>query len=215
MHRREENLSILNIQENMEQGKSQTWLYYAQQLVRKYGFDYVAKSDSDSIWNIPMMLDFLGTHLPPKPYNQGILAGKPCDKLWWRNWRQSPTRYEPAEKQAKEGYLRERYGDMGRWQLIFHLYALGQFYVMSADLVDTVVEEASTGRHGTYIEDIEDHDVSTMAFHSAKPVHFILLSKMDMQFWEHGIKISNRQKWKEAWEKAKVRLSNYYLTTRH
>lgn len=202
-----QDMSFLNIKENMEDGKSQTWFYLAQQLIQEFQFDYAAKSDSDSILNLSLFFEFSAKHLPPAPYNQGIIAGKPCDKLWWRNWRTSPTKYPPHEKKAKEGFLRERYGNMGRWTLIFHLYALGQFYLFSPDLVDTIVEEAASGNATIYIEGVEDHDITTMAFRSNKPIHFIFLSKEDMQFWDHGTKITKREKWESLWKKAKEDLS--------
>jgi hypothetical protein len=87
------------------------------------------------------VFDFSARHLPPAPYNQ---AGKPCEKSWWRNWRQSPTKYQPDEKQGRflAGTIWEMICSM--WSFIIHLYALGQFYHLSPDLVDTVVEEASS-----------------------------------------------------------------------
>jgi hypothetical protein len=107
-------MTVLNIRENMEEGKSQTWIYRAQQLMRDHRFDYVAKCDSDSVLDLVLLFQFSDEYLPPPPYNRGIIAGKPCDKLWWRMWRKSPTSYPPEEKKAKEGFLRERYGKASR-----------------------------------------------------------------------------------------------------
>jgi len=194
-------MTVLNIRENMEDGKSQTWFYYA----HSFGFDYVAKSDTDTIWNIPLMQRFLAEVLPPAPYNRGILAGRPMDKLWWGKWRKSPTDYDEKERQAKEGYLQERYGDPGRLNLVFHLYPFGEFYLLSNDLVETVIEQSRT--NATYLEYAEDHDVATMAFHSTRPVQFIFLSSQDMMFWDHGTKIKKeRRKWERKWKRAKEEL---------
>ena len=204
-----DDMTFLNIRENMKEGKSQTWLYRAQQLVRRYDFDYVGKCDSDSVLDLVRLLQFSDENLPPKPYNKGTIVGKPCDKLWWNMWRKSPARYSPEEKNAKEGFLRDRYGKVSRFNLIFHIYALGQFYMLSPDLVDTVVREASSQRHKTYMEGNEDHDISTMAFHSRNPIRFIFLSEIDMQFWLHPVKLkkNTRRDWERTWKEAQKNLT--------
>ena len=97
----------------------------------------------------------------------------------------------------KEGFLANRY----ETQDTFHLYAAGQLYILSADLVDAVVHEAATGHHKTYIENVEDHDISTMAFHSNASMHFVFISKSDMQFWQHPVKNKpNRPRFRSNWE---------------
>jgi hypothetical protein len=73
--------------------------------------------------------------------------------------------------------------------------------------VDTVVHEASTQHHIPYLEGIEDHDISTMALHSRKPIHFIFMSTFDMQFWEHGVKLTDRGSWERTWTKARDQLA--------
>ena len=206
-------MTLLNIRENMEEGKSQTWLFRAQQLVADYHFDYVAKSDSDSLLDVPKLLDFVDQYLPPAPYNKAILAGKPCDKLWWGNWRTSPLDYPHEEQEAKESYLRERYRFLPRHNTPFHPYAIGQFYLLSPDLVDTVVQEASSEKHKGYMEGAEDHDISAMAFRSTRPIHFIFLSETDMQFWEHDVKLTPdskrvRRSWRRKWNRAKQELDD-------
>ena len=204
-----DDMTFLNIQENMKEGKSQTWLYRAQQLIERYDFDYVGKCDSDSVLDLVRLLEFTDEYLPPKPYNIGTIVGKPCDKLWWKMWRKSPARYSPDEKKAKEGFLRDRYGKVSRFNLIFHIYALGQFYMLSPDLVDVVVHEASTQQHKAYIEGNEDHDISTMAFHSRNPIRFVFLSELDMQFWQHPVKLkkNTRSNWERTWKQAEENLT--------
>jgi len=202
-----DDITVLNIRENVNQGKSQTWLYYAQSLQRKYNFDYIAKADSDSVWDVPKLLNFLqSNHVPPAPFNTGIIVGRPLDKLWWHHWKQGPEDYEHNLRERKEGFFMENYGRVTGKRFIFHLYAQGGFYWLSPDLVDVVIEEASSGRHNGYIEGNEDHDISTMAFHTETPVHFIMLSQMEYLFYHHPVKLRNRERWETKWEEAKERL---------
>ena len=68
----------------MNQGKSQTFLYFASTLMDKYdGIDYAMKCDADSILHLHVFFTFAYHHLPPKPYNTGIYAGAIRDKITW------------------------------------------------------------------------------------------------------------------------------------
>jgi hypothetical protein len=82
----------------MNQGKSQTWLKYAAQILKAYDIDYVAKSDSDTLLFLDKMMDFMDENLPPAPYNRNILAGSVVDKWWW--WE---TDLHSSEKKEKKG----------------------------------------------------------------------------------------------------------------
>jgi hypothetical protein len=44
--------TILNIRENMNEGKSPTWFNYGASVAEEYGIEYVAKCDEDSILNL-------------------------------------------------------------------------------------------------------------------------------------------------------------------
>lgn len=53
---REDDVTYLNIKENMNDGKTPTWFKYGAQLSPKYGpptFDYIAKLDSDTLISLP------------------------------------------------------------------------------------------------------------------------------------------------------------------
>jgi hypothetical protein len=68
----------------MNEGKSQTYLYYASTLMDKYsGIDYAMKCDADSILHLHDFLKFAHLHLPPKPYNTGVYVGALRDKAYW------------------------------------------------------------------------------------------------------------------------------------
>jgi hypothetical protein len=71
----------------MNQGKSQTFLYFASTIMDKYsgiyGIDYAIKCDADSMLHLHVLLKFAREHLPPKPYNTGIYVGALRDKAYW------------------------------------------------------------------------------------------------------------------------------------
>eukprot|EP00592_Proboscia_alata_P027373 CAMPEP_0194445314 /NCGR_PEP_ID=MMETSP0176-20130528/127786_1 /TAXON_ID=216777 /ORGANISM="Proboscia alata, Strain PI-D3" /LENGTH=371 /DNA_ID=CAMNT_0039271847 /DNA_START=683 /DNA_END=1799 /DNA_ORIENTATION=- len=198
-------MTLLNIKENLEGGKSQTFFYFAQTVIDH--FDYVAKCDSDSLLDLLMMFDFLDNTLPRPPQNIGIIAGAPFSKGWWE-----PTTKERKldkstmreKRKAEEGFLQARYGNYMNKDTVFHIYPRGEFYMFSADLVHVVVNEVRSGSFREYCVGVEDHDIGTMAQHSPNPIRFIFLSSMDKIFWDHPVKIKNRDwivKWDSAIEK--------------
>lgn len=67
----------LNIRENMEDGKSSTYLKYGASLAREYGIDYVGKLDDDSVLAPKELFQLLVEELPPAPYNTRIYGGPP------------------------------------------------------------------------------------------------------------------------------------------
>jgi hypothetical protein len=76
-------MTYLNIRENMEDGKSQSWLKYAAHVAEIYGVTYVGKMDEDSILKRETLFEFISARLPPPPYNQGLLAGVMAAKSGW------------------------------------------------------------------------------------------------------------------------------------
>jgi hypothetical protein len=75
----------LNIRENVNEGKAQTWLRYASQVAKEYEFDYVAKCEAASFLDIPSYFRFSDRRLLPAPYNRGVFAGAMRDKRFWKN----------------------------------------------------------------------------------------------------------------------------------
>mmetsp|Transcript_26398 Transcript_26398/g.30393 ORF Transcript_26398/g.30393 Transcript_26398/m.30393 type:complete len:385 (+) Transcript_26398:134-1288(+) len=194
-------MTLLNIKENLEGGKSQTFFYLAQEVL--HHFDYVAKCDSDSVLDLLVMFDFLDNNLPRPPHNLGIIVGAPYNKQWWKTnskLNEDTIRYK---RNAEESYLQDRYGN-NNMKDIFHIYPRGEFYMLSADLVHVVLNEVRSGNYMEYSVGVEDHDIGTMAQHSPNPIRFIFLSSMDKIFWDHPVKIKNRDwivKWDSAIEK--------------
>ena len=187
-------VTFLNIRENMNEGKSQTWFKYATTIMEQYDVDYAGKIDSDSLPYLDKFFHWAYVYLPPPPFNSGILAGVPIDKFGW-----STRSKQVMEEDDNEMFFKSLYGK------VIHLYAAGQCYIMSRDLAETIVLEAP--RSQAYQEGHEDHDVSAMAFRSSKPISFHFLT-IQQQFWRHPVKRSKKRKkmWRTLWHNEHVRL---------
>lgn len=68
----EPDLTLLNIRENMNAGKTPSWFHYASTLS---GIDYVGKSDSDALMSIPRLLEFVNQDLPPSRPDPRVYGG--------------------------------------------------------------------------------------------------------------------------------------------
>ena len=199
-----EDYVVLNIQENMNKGKSQTWFYFASTIMNEteLNFDYVGKMDTDSMPYLDKYFDFAENHLLSSPYNLRTMVGLFTDKAWW-------TKNNKIERQKNELFFTEYYTGNSNGNLAgMHVYPGGQLYILSKDLVSGVVAVAQLSASGSakyvYSEGIEDHDIAAMAYISAegKPMNLVQLSSSSV-FWRHGVK---RKKgayrikfWKEIW----------------
>jgi hypothetical protein len=180
----EHDVTLLNIAENMNDGKSPTFLAFANEVMIEYEssttpIDYAMKLDADAILHYHDFLMFIDQHLPPAPYATNIFVGALRDKAGWPKDIHPPTdmaRFESFWGNEFEGV---------------HLYLAGQTYILSRDLCQFVVEEAPFADKrigpGGYLEGHEDHDVSAMAWHSPTPLHVITIGK-SQRFWEHPVK---------------------------
>ena len=187
----EPDMTLLNIRENMEDGKSQTWFNYAAQVARSLDIDYIAKCDADALLHLHEFFVWAYTNLPPAPYNRGMYAGALRDKAYW------PKRDDPDDLDRFEGYW-------GKYFQGVHIYIAGQLYILSTDLAEFVGEEARRmGGNCTYCEHIEDHDISAMAFHSENPVKWTAVGR-NMRFWEHPVK--GEPRWRRILAREEARM---------
>jgi hypothetical protein len=108
----EADIVLLNIQENMEEGKSQTYLKYATTIIDDHlYFDYVAKTDSDTLIFTERFLNHEIQRLPSFPHNVRVYGG--CNLV-----------------------SQNRYGDIQG-----SIYFAGSLYFMSADLARYVTSK--------------------------------------------------------------------------
>lgn len=72
----EPDIAVLNIQENMKEGKSQTYFKYATTIIDEHlYFDYIAKADSDTIIYPDRLLNNEVNKLPAFPENVRVYGG--------------------------------------------------------------------------------------------------------------------------------------------
>lgn len=63
--------------ENMETGKSPTYLKFAAEIGKEYGIDYISKIDDDSVISPHLLFQFIDDDLPIAPYNRRLYGGSP------------------------------------------------------------------------------------------------------------------------------------------
>ena len=73
----EDDCTYLNVIENMEDGKSPTYLKFGANIANQYGIDYILKTDDDSVISFNAVFDWIDSELPPSPYNRRIYGGAP------------------------------------------------------------------------------------------------------------------------------------------
>jgi hypothetical protein len=160
---------FLNIVENMNDGKTATFIYWASKFAKKWDIPFVAKCDDDTFLDIELLLDFMQSDLPPIPISSkkpSVMAGY----LWHKK-----VPWHPSTDQS--------FWEL-QFYLGFHMYLMGGFFLLSADLAEEATVEAhyyrqaisqintravlgklsSSEAHG-YLEGIEDHDTISMAIH--------------------------------------------------
>jgi Galactosyltransferase len=186
----EPDMTLLNIRENMNEGKSQTWMYYGATIAEEYDLDYVAKCDADSIFHLHEFFHFAYKNMPPAPYNSMMYIGALRDKAYW------PKHATEKERIQFESYFGMNYDGV-------HLYIAGQLYILATDLAKYVGKEA-LANNCSYCEGHEDHDISAMAFHSPEPIKMVVIGRSH-RFWEHPVK--GEPRWKRILAREQARMS--------
>ena len=202
-------ITLLNIRENMNDGKSQSWFAYTSTILTQEqdnDFDYIAKWDEDTILLLTEYFQFVYTNLPSRsPYNSMILVGTPFDKAHWDQTNQTETDRERVESLYETLYNR------------VHVYMGGQLYIMSIDLAQSITQEAILN-HCSYCEGVEDHDIASMAFHATSkstgsgdtkddavlPLIKLIFVGQHQLFWEHPIKTNDE--WEVIWQRERQRI---------
>lgn len=173
----------------MEDGKSQSWLAYAGCLMKEYGIDYVVKTDTDSVPLLDKYFQYANHNLPPAT-NVSLLAGHFIPKETWRDY--------SARKERK---FRRNYSA--------HIYAEGQWYLLSKQLAASTVAYASTEKDMSYLEYVEDHDISTQAFLSSPSIHLNSIG-VNNKHWIHPVKQRKRAIFRNTWERELKRTAEIF-----
>jgi hypothetical protein len=156
----EDDLVYLNIRENLEDGKSQTFFKYASILSKEIPFDYIGKIDSDTLLFVPEFLNFAALNLPQRPDNRLVYGGNThlktaCDKDEIDSTHPCP------------------------FKLVGDHYFGGAFYWMSPDLAEFITSDA-VPRDKLSIRH-EDADIGNFVFsyplvHKSSSIHSVKVS---------------------------------------
>jgi hypothetical protein len=160
----ESDVVLLNIRENMKQGKSQTYLKYATTIIDEHVyFDYVAKTDSDTIIFPEQFLNHEISRLPSFPENIRVYVG--CNLV-----------------------SRNEYGDIKG-----SIYFSGALYLMSVDLARYVTsEQCDRKRIAVNSEDqsmgnfVHSHPLPLHRFKMAYPPAFGQRRRGKDDVWDHS-----------------------------
>jgi len=176
----EEDCTYLNIRENMNNGKSPTYIKFAASIANHYRLDYIAKIDDDTVISIPLLLEFIDS-LPPWPHNIRIYGGLMV--LAHKRARKVPKSSTTAAAASKEE------------SMISNLYGQGQFYYMSRDLAHYIgYEMPAESWHQLNIK-VEDGTIG--AYIATHPRPITLINNYLKVFWYHPAK--ELSKFKTAW----------------
>jgi hypothetical protein len=144
----ERDIVHLNIRENMEDGKSPTWFKYATSTVidNHYYFDYVGKTDTDTLIFPNYLLDTTLKQFPTFPDNIRVYGGQYRQKYEW-----SPRRVGP-------------------------IYMGGHLYWMSTDLARFVTSPEMLDRRVSVDWGIEDFSMGNFVHSHPLPIRRISIS---------------------------------------
>jgi Galactosyltransferase len=162
-------LTILNIRENMNDGKTPSWFYYASLIVGS-DIDYVAKIDLDTFISIPILLNMVNDELP------------------MRNTLSSPSIY---------GGVMMDYFACGGIKLNKQcrpikkkLFMSGQFYFISYD----IVQDTSLWKQ-TIVRRFEDLDFGIRVWKYRRSLKAFTFNKYN--FWIHYVK--DEHEWRKTY----------------
>ena len=207
-------ITLLNIKENMNDGKSITWFAYASTLIRKKLNDsipYIVKTDDDTLVKIPELLNYMDTEIQPyanKATNLYLGYGSSkCPKLSKKRLRQELSKKVSPLLRLCGGFSANNF------------FAQGGFYLMSTNIAKYVSSLTKEYRNQIdYGEKNEDMQMakyvysfgSNTTFHSdttnadnyyenyQKPIVYFTNDITKHQLWEHPLKESSH--YLQAWE---------------
>jgi hypothetical protein len=182
-------VTILNIRENMNNGKTPTFFYFALQVMRQFPNDihYAMKCDSDAMLRLTSFLQFVDTELPILPNiaatssssSISLTSASMNDPLLSLPPMSAPAvligslRHKSLWEVKGTPELRRQYE--GLWDAEYyngvHLYLAGQCYAMSTRALELLVDETrrqplppvgvNFSLTSDYYEGHEDHDTSS------------------------------------------------------
>jgi hypothetical protein len=189
----EDDVTYLNLQENMEYGKSPSWFLYANTLVDDLGVDFIAKVDSDTLVFPNRFLDEFATFLPTKNHSYAIHNA---------TRRQGPHHPTTSELRVYGGIPNDSIGCGGLRrphcaQMGGKTYMQGQLHFLSADLSRYVTSMPRDLRRQLFVP-IEDLCTAKYVHSHSKPILEAVVSPQQ-HLWEHGKHIKDPQSYERRW----------------
>ena len=175
-----DDIVFLNLKENMNDGKSQSWFLYAMQLAseRSMIFDYIAKMDSDTLFLPDVFMDTCFPHLPMFPNNAQIFGGSRM--------------------------IVKKDGDA--IDLLAPHYYQGSFYMLSWDMAQFITSmdcnRTMLDQYGEKRQFSEDKSIGNFVFSSPKPVRRLpaACNQQKTKWYYHPMK--DPTKLEELWQEA-------------
>lgn len=190
-----DDFTLLNIRENMNEGKTPTFFNWAKNAADALNISYVGKCDLDAIVRLAPTLKFLHEDIPWRPKPTSTVLGCIKHKAKWNE-----TRI------GSESFW-EQYSYHGN-----HLYLGGQFYIMSKDLINGYVRESRKPRD--YFEGHEDHDALSMiqVAHKDRYIRWVSFPR-NYRFWEHPVK--GHGWWGRVWRREQRKFNEGNIALNH
>lgn len=198
----EDDVTYLNLQENMEYGKSPSWFLYANTLVDELGVDFIAKVDSDTLVFPNRFLDEFATFLPIKNHSHAVDVNSSTNATSRDDDPPPPPSTTTSELLVYGGIPNDSIGCGGLRrphcaQMGGKTYMQGQLHFLSADLSRYVTSIPREIRHQLFVP-IEDLCTAKYVHSHSKPIFEAVVSPQQ-QLWEHGKHIKDPQSYEQRW----------------
>ena len=171
----ESDVTYLNIRENMNRGKTQTWFLYATTVLEDWPFDYIAKVDSDTLLFPSKWFSFCDDVLNPFPYNKRVYGGVPI--------------YKCGGKTRQHWQCRQYLGET---------YMSGELFFISSD-VARFITSPTLDRSRLQL-DHEDVTMANFIHELPGPVNQVTIFR-SQQLFQHGKELKDPIQYQEHWNR--------------
>jgi hypothetical protein len=195
----EDDVTYLNMRENMNQGKTPSWFQYAATLMAEDHdfpsllFDYIGKLDTDTLLYIPKFVEMVEQTLQPYPHNTRIYGGTemlqtPCDPADGATTTTPPTSNVLGVDATSSACKPPNAAT----------YMSGQFYFLSPDLVKYVTSQElflDPKRNDLKVVD-EDYGMGRWVHSHPLPIHSVSFRRA----WAHSSELKYPKEFVKQWK---------------
>lgn len=179
-----ERLVMLNVRDNLAEGKSYAYLKWAARTALDRGFDYVVKTDDDTLISVPHLFEKIIAPLPPFPHNRRYYGGHVTDAMQC-----NVEKWEHCRHATPNGYM------------------AGQFYLLSPDLAYAVSSDDVERPRNTRVEDLDMGRAVFAWSRTRRETINMFTTGGVIRLWNHPVKDTN--KWLTHWKRYKERRIPY------